>query len=522
MYSNFKNITNQMTSRIIPFFAALLLFCGCNKVSQLNDIEVVETNPEFALPLLNANFTFQSMVESLGDLATVTIEPDGCIRLTYEGEVLREGADVITNAINESLPLGIPVIVASDTMTLPFNVPGEYEFDIIRLKQGTLLSALNNVSSYGNLTVQVIYPNFSKDGAPIIHTFQTDGGNTYGESTDLADATINPEEDGTLKVIYTAVDSDGNNVTLPSNVFFNILDDLQFAYLEGYLGEEVFDSTPGDITIDFFDDIVGGNVYFADPTITMTVTSSFGIPVSSKAEYFDVININGDTLALQSDELGEDLSVNFNYPALDEVGETKETVYIFNKDNSNIAEIIGSGPRLIRYDIDALPNPDQNTALRGFISCESEYFVHMKADLPIYGYASDFNANQKFDLNFGGYENVKSAEFKIITENELPIDIDMQLYFLNVDGAIVDSLFNEATKVFASPNIDETGVTTGSAEQTLIVPIEANRFRTIADNAKQAEVKSSFSTNDYENETAVKVKADQKMGVRIGLKIVTQ
>lgn len=517
-----------MKFHIFPFLAIILLAMSCQKVSNLNELEIVSSDAEFAVPLLSAEFSLQTVLDNFGELAEITIEPDGCIRLTYEGEILREGAEIITSAINDVLPLGFPVPVTENELVLPFSIPAEYEFDFIRLKEGGLIYAFT-LEPDDEINLTLTFPNFLLNGEPVEYNVSAVGGQPfYGNTlapTNLAGAVIDPEDDGTLRVLYTATNADGSDFQFGSgarNLGFTIQNNLQFDYLEGYLGEEVFDNeTPGEIVIDFFDDFLRGDVWFQDPSITMTIDNSFGMPVSSQAEYFEVVTINGEVLPLRSDELGPNLELDFNYPALSEVGESKQTVYVFNKDNSNIDSILGSSPAIIRYDVNALPNPDQDTGLRGFISCESEYSVKLKADLPIYGRANKFGAQDTFDLNFNDYNDIKSAEFKIVTENELPLDIDMQVYFVKSDNSIVDSLFSEMTTIIGSSDIDGEGNAIGSNKEETFAPMGEDRFRKIATEARKVLVSTSFSTTDN-GTVPVKVLADQKIQVRMGMKLVRE
>lgn len=514
---------------IFSFLAVILLATSCKNIGDLDDIEIVSTDAEFAIPLFNSTFTLQGLLENFGELAEITIEPDGCIRLTYEGEILREGAEIITSAINDVLPLGFPIPVNENEVILPFSIPSEYEFDFIRLKEGGLVYFFT-LAPEDVVNLTMTFPNFLIDDQPVVYNVSAVGGedsySNVDSPTDLTGAVIAPEDDGTLRVLYTATDADGNDFQFGDNdarnLGFTILNTLEFDYLEGYLGEEVFNSdVPGEVVIDFFDDFIRGDVWFEEPTITMTIENSFGMPVSSYAEYFEVVTIDGEVLPLRSDELGPNLELDFNYPALDEVGETKETVYVFTKDNSNIDSILGNSPAVIRYDVNALPNPDQDTDTRGFISCESEYSVKIKADLPIYGRATNFGAQDTFDLNFNSYDKVKSAEFKIVTENALPLDIGMQIYFVKNDNSIVDSLFTEMTTVIASSEINAQGNSIASSKEEFFVPVDSDRFQRLAVEANKVFVSTSFSTTDN-GTIPVKILADQEIKVRMGMKLVRE
>lgn len=504
---------------IFSFLAVILAMTSCKNISDLDGIEVSSSDAEFAVPLVTAEFTLQGLLDNFGDLALITIEPDGCIRLTYEGEVLRAGAEVITSAINDVLPLGFPIPITENEVVLPFSIPDEYEFDFIRLKAGGLIYSFRGIGEPIDFTMT--FPNFLLDDAPVVINRSTSSSELITNAFSIFDmegAVIAPNADGTLTVEYTAINSAGESILL-EDVNFIITDNLQFDYLEGYLGETVFNSEPGEIVIDLFDEFIRGEIWFQDPTITMTIDNSYGMPVSSQSEYFEVITTNGEILPLRSDELGPDLQIFFNYPTLDEVGESKQTVYTFNKENSNIDSILGSGPTIIRYDVNALPNPNQDTETRGFISCESEYVVKIKADLPIYGRANNFGAQDTLDLNFDGYDDIKNAEFKIVTENALPLDIGMQLYFADASNNIIDSLFTQMTTIIASPEVDADGLSIGSSREEFFVNVNAERFRKLANDSEKIFVSTSFSTTDS-GEVPVKVLAEQKVQIRMGVKLV--
>jgi hypothetical protein len=151
---------------IFSFLAVILLATSCKNIGDLDEIEIVSSDAEFAVPLFKANFTLQSLLDNFGELAQITIEPDGCIRLTYEGEILREGAEIITTAINDVLPLGFPIPVTENELVLPFSIPAEYEFDFIRLKEGGLIYFFT-MQSEDVVNLTMTFPNFLLNGEPI-------------------------------------------------------------------------------------------------------------------------------------------------------------------------------------------------------------------------------------------------------------------------------------------------------------------------------------------------------------------
>ncbi len=210
-------------------------------------------------------------------------------------------------------------------------------------------------------------------------------------------------------------------------------------------------------------------------------------------------------------------SIVVDYPSLSEVGETKYTYFDFNKDNSNIDEVLGAGPVAIYYDFDAVANPDNNAAIRGFMTDSSEMTVQVEVELPMYGSASGFEARDTFGINFETYENYDDVEFKIISENGIPLDVGLQLFFADANGTVLDSLFTPNVVLLEAAPVDGAGLPTAISEKTTFTTFEGARFDKIK-SAKQLFMRSSFSTVNN-GETIVKILSTQEVKIRMGMKI---
>ncbi|MCB0641356.1 MAG: hypothetical protein KDC44_06935 [Phaeodactylibacter sp.] len=237
------------------------------------------------------------------------------------------------------------------------------------------------------------------------------------------------------------------------------------------------------------------------------------MPTRSIVNTFDVYTVTGDVLPLEGEAIED--GIDFLYPSLSEVGEEKVTQFTFTKDNSNIAEVLGSGPVAIDYDVDAITNPDTLTDIRGFITDESRYTVNVEVELPIYGRASGFAAIDTFEVDFSNYEGSQEAEFKLISENEMPLDIGLQLYFYDEYGEVVDSLFSVDTPIIAAAPVDGEGNTTDITTKIEYINFDAARFEALK-TARKIVVFAAFSTYDG-GVPSVKVYADQKINLKMGV-----
>jgi len=185
---------------------------------------------------------------------------------------------------------------------------------------------------------------------------------------------------------------------------------------------------------------------------------------------FDVYTADGEILPIFGEGIED--GIDFNYPTLDEVGQTKTTTYAFSKENSNIDTLLGSKPIAIDYDFDATTNPDNISTIRGFVTDESEYVVNVDVELPIFGRADRFLAVDSFDVNFSSYDNVESAEFKVVSENGIPLEIAMQMYFVDANDNVLDSLLMDDLTLIEAAPVDGDGLVTMPQEKTLLVPMD--------------------------------------------------
>lgn len=497
---------------------SLFLFVGCNQFADLEDAESSQYEAEYAVPLLNTRFSMNNLLENFEENAVLTVLPDGLLRLQYSGDVLTETADDVFAAINLTLSQAGIIPLASARQALPFSGPQGLEIDRMELKQGQLNWLISNCHNKA-ITATITFPTVQRDGVPLTITRNIAAYSGTGDCPSLnnalspislADYVITPQNDS-IYVDYYAVDSDGVEVP-PSPSTFILIGNLAFSYAEGYLGQIVHSGGRDTIEIDFFDNWIRGDVFFEDPVITFNFTNSFGIPTRSVIDVFNIINVNGEVLPLESPFITN--GIDFPYPLLSEVGQVKETNFVFSRDNSNIREVLGSGPVAIDYDVDASTNPDANTALRGFVTDSSFYRVRVDVDLPLYGSAINFGVRDTFDIDFQSLENVDYAEFKLVTENALPVAIGVQGYFQDENGQTLDSLFATTTRIVAGAPVNALGRPTGTQTTITYSDFPADRFQNIR-TAKRIEIVATFFTTT-EGQQSVQILADQDVIVKLG------
>ena len=504
---------NLQLSILLSLLACLILF-GCTDVEEL---ELGEFTAEYAIPLFTSDLSLNDVISNRVGNTELSVDTDGQLTLNYEGSLLRRSASDIFNFTAQFLPIEVTdtvFVVSNDD----FEIPGSIEIDFLNLKSGDI-SFQYSSDIPEDVVVNVEIPEFVLNGETYKTTIRGtyDGnlpvtGNLLGDN--LAGYQIQGG-DTLITIKYEAILPDGEKIILPN--FLVILTRLEYEYAEGFLGNDIYDIGSDTIEIDFFDNWDQGVVNFEDPKIKLTAFNSFGFPLDANFFGIDVIGIGGEKLSLESEAIEDGVGVNF--PTLEQVGETIRTDFSFNRNNSNIIDILAVGPAAVEYELDGEPNPNDDQSGRGFMTDSSFIEVQLEVELPLNGYTFGFALRDTFDIDLTGNENVKAAEFKLITESAIPLGLKVEIAFADENFNVLETIDPDGDNQFigAAP-VDANGVVNGVSVKETIDSFDATRFERIR-NAKKILLRTEFSTTNSSVPQLVKFNANQSVKSRMGLKL---
>ncbi len=497
------------------FLATLLAFSACKKY-EVDEVEIGAYDAEYAIPLINTSATLQDVLENFDSTTFIQFSDDNLIILNYKGDVNSKTSDDLFQVLSEYELIPIPL---EDTATfIPYEPVDGVDLDYAILKSGTLKWGFQSHHTEP-VEVTLTLPSMTKNGIPFSAIMSGPGYSGTGDpfpifdlnGIDLTGYRLEAVND-TIYINYVAHRLNSGIMDTLSSCGITF-ENLVASYIEGYLGNDLYDLDRDTIEIDFFENWTRGDVYFEDPKLTVTVENSFGLPVRSKANIVNVHTADDQVLALESIYLD---SININYPSLSEVGEVKYTYFDFNKENSNVDELLGANPVAVDYDMDAVPNPDSITSIRGFMTDSSYFNAQVEVELPVYGTASGFEARDTFEIDMD-MEDATHAEFKIVAENEIPLDVGVQLYFANDDNVIIDSLLAADEILMAAAPVDADGKSTMAAEKITFSLFDEARFDGVR-SATKLFMNARFSTLNN-GAQSVKVFADNEVRIRVGMKL---
>ena len=125
-----------MYTRFWVLILTIAIFSSCEfSADDLNNLELGEYDAEFAVPLFSASISLDEVLENVQDETTMSIDPDGGIRLQYKGDVLGRSSQDIFDIVAALLPIQVSDSVVHET----YNIPGSIDIDFINLSSGCLL-----------------------------------------------------------------------------------------------------------------------------------------------------------------------------------------------------------------------------------------------------------------------------------------------------------------------------------------------------------------------------------------------
>lgn len=470
-------------------FFAFSFIMSCQKVDDLGDASL-QFDGDYATSLLTATMQIEDIVGDIDSSTTVELDQDGLLHLIYRGDFIqRSSVDVFAN-----IPF-IPIVVPDSVFSFPYEAPNGMVLQFVRLKSADVTYSCQSPFTE-DITLEIEFQEVLHPvtGETFKHyteiPYEGDAPTNASGYIDLTGWDLTPNN-GEIYIRYTALLPDGSRVLLDN--FIMLLQNFEASYIQGYLGQEEYDLPRDTIEIDFFEQWISGGVTFADPSINVEVENSFGLPVRSVSNLMNIWNLDGSILELQSDAL--DNGVDFAYPDLTEVGESKFTTFTLDNTNSNIVDIFSNRPIAVDYDLDALGNPDSDQSIVGFATDSSFFSINVFVDLPVYVTANNFTFRSDLEIgdsdssDGGGFnfdEDFDFAEYislKIVSENNIPIDLGLQLYFEDENGVALDSLFDKnldellpENAIIKAAGVDANGYSISTTYNEIEIDIPKEKF----------------------------------------------
>ncbi|MDP2113803.1 MAG: hypothetical protein Q8K69_07070, partial [Bacteroidota bacterium] len=234
------------------------------------------------------------------------------------------------------------------------------------------------------------------------------------------------------------------------------LNGLEFKSITGDFGKRAITVDPDvfDLNVDMLDKI-DGSFKLANPSLVLTIRNSIGMPAKVDLDFI-ATNKDGKTVALDPQVFTIPVPANIN------AGIATKTI-VFNKDSSNIVDFIALPPTgQISYSGNVNFNPSATLITPqnpNFLDIDATFAIDMAMELPLELQISNLAFKDTSGINGSDYDKIESAELILNAKNGIPLDIDMQLIFIDTLQNIQFGA-SKKTKILSAAQVNSSGVIT--------------------------------------------------------------
>jgi hypothetical protein len=509
----------------------------------------IQYDASFAAPAVWGDIAFIDVVE-LYDSTGLLIENDeGYVSLQYKTKVSSDTVQSIiyledqhtTGAIAspvfnfagfDSFGDSLSHVYNTDMAFTMFNP--EAEIDTILLKTGILDIVAS--STYGHSArMYITFPTVTKNGVPFsrIFTFVTGGGYSASTNNDFSGykidltQTANGFNEIPVQVRLTLYYS-GSGVPNTGNLSFDAdMTGMRYSIMHGYFGLNTLFFESDTISISLFrnDDWDIERYRFEDPRFDIFYWNSYGVPSQF---YFTHLVANSaiDDLDYNIIDYGVGLPIGEINPYDVSYANTVGTIMLdslkLNRSNSNIADVVNKRPKWIQFKAKATTNPAGNDH-NNFVTEDSRIDVEVVMELPLWGYVYNFNATDTTEVDvsdlFNDYNPLKRALIRIDIQNGFPIEAFGQVYFVDENYQILDSLFyTYQERLLAAADVDADGRVLEFSRKITKIEYDEERLEKLR-TCKHVIYGGQANSTDADTNELVKIYSDYRIKFDIGFEV---
>lgn len=444
--------------------------------------EPISWDVDTLFPILRTRLTLQKAIPS-ENISTINGNE---LQLEYQGNLIQ---------IKLDSSLTIPDTSISDTFLLPIGSitfqPGQtfledsnftrYEFGNSQLTHLNINSGKMeiNISSTldGPSVLEYSLPTMIKNGIPLFINEKVpasiNGIPTIIKKTiDLSGYEISltglqNNDYNVLASKYRAyIDSSSSPVVVTAGQEFiatNTLFEINPSYLRGSFGSERTEIKEVNTPIDFFSNIIEGDISLDESSLVIEINNAVGVESSVTVNEIKGINTQTQSEVILKSPLSN-TPININratetngifsspYPS------THTT--LLDKSNSNVTTFISNLSNEMSYDISVDLNPLGNTSHgNDFLYGNTGMEINVDAKIPLRFNANNLTFVDTSDFSFDSTNQDQTNKIidgflNVYNTNWFPFSLDLQFYLLDEQFVVLDSVFdspqtiNAATPVF--------------------------------------------------------------------------
>ncbi len=486
------------------------LVTSCYDFSKFDNITIDPVDTDMAFPVINSSITFKELVERGDENTIVGIYPGTnqfyvSFRDTNEFGLASDQFTIPSQSFSESVEWPFPSIPLvesgvdydfEESFEESFTAINGVELKSIDLSAGSITISLNNSFSHpisGNLILVSLK---EADGTSVVAPFNIPANGADNIDVAMANRTLDLYSTANdtyntfaYSVSATITTNSTAGIYTGQGVSFNMnIGGLDFNELRGEFNYS-FDTDYLFSSLDIFSSAYISNMHLADPRLELTLENGFGIPSSLSLFKFEFVNTNTPALVNVANEgvLGEeDLKIslpNYLAPATENT-QYGTSLYKLNGQNSNIEDIFDIAPNQLNFGA-TFTLGDNSGDHNQFVRRDSKINFISYIEVPLEGWATtlvlqDTLENIEWpsidDLGEVDEESL-DVELRFIFNNGLPLDMNLQVLFVDDNENPITSLFDDPglTPFLESAPIGPNGESVGKTP--VLVPVHVKKAK---------------------------------------------
>ncbi len=474
--------------------------------------------PGLAVPV---GYSHLNIARFLGDSAyrdQLRIDDDGFLSLYYSrsvvsgtmGDLLTFTPISVNNTLLNTTGSELNLLSPGESLDLPLTITvpvtlaeTSARLDSIHFLSGTLQVNITSANISG--TINYLFPGLRLNGLPVTISRNISNPDLI---LNLAGHTIIPDHDLAGNNLLTCLLSvhlqspsgplgnGGNIFTVQAD-----LNSLNYSTIFGDFSGYNIDLPPFSFATNFFSNIDGGRIEFADPRLKLLFSNSVGVPLSLSFNRFDATDRNNNLIPLTGTGVPSGANPKtINYPSLNQIGQVIEDSLLLNRTNSNLPVLFASNPDSISMSVTAGINPPGATGTT-FINHDSNYDVTAVVDLPLWGKGEflimfDTLIFDFINTTIPAPEELERLIVRLNITNSFPVAMKAQVYLLGQNRVLLDSLFTSEITFDGAVDTNGDGLTDPHAQDVIDVDLPKNKIE-ILNNTHFLVTKGWIATTDY-------------------------
>jgi hypothetical protein len=523
----------------------LFIISSCKKDDfNMDKLTSSDWNPNIAVPLVKATFDVYDVLARTDSSDLVVIDPaTGFIALVYKGGIFSLDANEIVEMPNQNFNstygmTGQQIVDYNLGSPVTFSQNGNYTFSSnfgvklteVKFEMGSLTFDLSS-SFPANSSLRIRIPSLTLNGVAFDETIQFNySGNvpiTRTLTKDLSNYILDlsastPGNFNDLQVNYTVTVSSSSNVlngTENIQISTN-LTSLAYEYARGDFGQQLVGADDDSIMVKIFNQVIDGYFEFTNPKARLSIINTFGFPI--RINLSNIASTNTQTNVITPILLNNFQNpFTINHPST--MGASAVTNVQIDKTNSNITDLITPAPKILSYNLQGTSNPaGAVTNFDNFITKNSRFVVESELELPMEGFAYGFYILDTLDINLSDdIQEIESVMFRLNFTNGFPVDLEAQVWFVDSNFVVLDTLLTSADKRLVPSGIKNSqGRVVTPTNKITDITYDRSRIPNVF-RAKYIIIRADGETNRGANNPPdiIKIYDNDRIDFRLGMQV---